>query len=715
MQRLTQLAERFAPDASWYIETMASIIEAGGDLVEPRAAHNLRKLIAEGSGDEDEDEVDEQIRKSAVHLFLKLFDKPVLPDILQQIMAWVVGEYGYTIGEDQLDNLSQKLGSLADRPNSSAITKSYIVSGLIKLTAQMGACPPSTVALIERYGSSEDTDLMQRCYEFGTMLREPGLISAVFPVDASLEDLEVDTNLGFLGGYVQEQLAAGAKPYVPPEERDDGIDLDSFALGGASNDGGSALNFTAYAKPEIPVDGGMGGGDNDYDADDNYDDDGADNTGEDGMDDMGGDMDGMDDDFGDDDFGNLGGDGAWGDDMDSVPDGTSNNAGAAPQTASSPAPALPVAAADDFGGLAGTASPQSAEDDYEEVWVEETITEPAVAPTQKEIEAAALFGQDVPAPRPATTRTVRKLVRRKKTASGATTAAAPSSNAGGLDAMFGSPAPAPSTNGGGNDDFLGFLGGDSNSAPSGFDWANVQPSATVARAIAGNRVPANTAALGGHDDTVYISYVKARKDKTLMLAVFCCNTSSQPINDFVIGFNVPASDLKVAYAGDPKPTIQGNTARFSIPANGKVTLMAQVTLASPNGMFAPKMAGLAQHDGTRLEFSVDTDVHDWIRPLPLTVPGFGGKWTSAAMREKRVTVARSFGSTQELLSAISGGIALKEIQARASEGILAGSGAGTPVVILIHGKIGPSTMITVKTQVPALSERISQMIQEILS
>jgi hypothetical protein len=75
---------------------MTKIIEAGGELVEERAAHNLRKLIAEGSGDEDEDEVDEQIRKNGVSIMLALFDKPVLPDVLQRIMAWVIGEYVHT-------------------------------------------------------------------------------------------------------------------------------------------------------------------------------------------------------------------------------------------------------------------------------------------------------------------------------------------------------------------------------------------------------------------------------------------------------------------------------------------------------------------------------------------------------------------------------------------------------------------------------------------
>ena len=577
----------------------------------------------------------------------------------------------------------------------------------------------------------------------GTMLRSPGLISAVFPVDASLEDLEVDENLGFLDGFVQEQLAAGAKPYRAPEDRDEGLDIEAFALGGAAHDAGSSLNFEAYAKPEIPTGGDMGaedygdgmGGGNGGGYGDDMDGMGGDGD-EEGMGgDMGADMEGMDDDFGDEDFGALGGDGAWGEDMGSS---SNNSAAAEAAPAASSGSATGVSDGNDFGGLGdlgggggstnAVAAPEP-EDEYEEVWAEETVVVPAVEPTQKEIEAAALFGEPVPAPKPATTRTIRKLVRRKKErAHIASPAPAGTSGGlgGGLDDMFGTPAPAPApAPSGGGDDLLDFLGGGGggggggSSNAGGFDWANVQPSATVARALAsGSRVPANSAALGGHDDTVYISYVKSRKEKALMLAVFCSNTSGQPISDFVIGFNVPASDLKVAYAGEPKPVVQGNTARFSLPANGKSTLMAQVTLASPNGMFAPTLAGVAQYNGgaSRIEFQVETDLHDWLRPLSLTVREFGGKWTAGSMREKRITLPVSFSSTQELLGqVVSGGLALKQVQARASEGILSGTIAGTPVVILVHGKIGPSTSITVKTQVPALSEKIAALVQQALS
>ena len=48
--RITQLAERFAPDNAWFVETMNTLFEIAGDLVQPEVAYNLMRLIAEGTG-----------------------------------------------------------------------------------------------------------------------------------------------------------------------------------------------------------------------------------------------------------------------------------------------------------------------------------------------------------------------------------------------------------------------------------------------------------------------------------------------------------------------------------------------------------------------------------------------------------------------------------------------------------------------------------------
>lgn len=55
VSKVTQLAERFAPDNLWFIQTMNAVFELGGDMVRQEVAHNLMRLIAEGTEDETAD------------------------------------------------------------------------------------------------------------------------------------------------------------------------------------------------------------------------------------------------------------------------------------------------------------------------------------------------------------------------------------------------------------------------------------------------------------------------------------------------------------------------------------------------------------------------------------------------------------------------------------------------------------------------------------
>lgn len=69
----------------------------GGALVRKEVAHNLMRLIAEGT---DDDETDAELRLDAVSAYLELIDKPHLPDILVKIICWVcvIGGRGCTVG-----------------------------------------------------------------------------------------------------------------------------------------------------------------------------------------------------------------------------------------------------------------------------------------------------------------------------------------------------------------------------------------------------------------------------------------------------------------------------------------------------------------------------------------------------------------------------------------------------------------------------------------
>jgi hypothetical protein len=61
--------------------------------------------------------------------------------------------------------------------------------------------------------------LTTSCLEVLSLAAEPQLMRAVFPLDASCEDLEVDSSLSFLNGYVQQALRNGAQPYRTKDQR----------------------------------------------------------------------------------------------------------------------------------------------------------------------------------------------------------------------------------------------------------------------------------------------------------------------------------------------------------------------------------------------------------------------------------------------------------------------------------------------------------------
>ncbi|CAJ1345311.1 unnamed protein product [Effrenium voratum] len=68
-QKITSLAERFAPDNEWYVNTMNTVFELSGELVPAETAYNLMRLVAEGTGEDDA--ADNAFRVFAVNTYLK--------------------------------------------------------------------------------------------------------------------------------------------------------------------------------------------------------------------------------------------------------------------------------------------------------------------------------------------------------------------------------------------------------------------------------------------------------------------------------------------------------------------------------------------------------------------------------------------------------------------------------------------------------------------
>ncbi|KAI8465281.1 MAG: AP-4 complex subunit epsilon-1 [Monoraphidium minutum] len=271
--KVCTLAERYAPDTTWFISTMAEVFELGGDTLPPSVAHNLMRLIAEQ---------EESVQATAVSIFMRLLDRPAgrpLPATLLHTVCWVLGEYGRLaagLAPPERATLAQVMDRLcaavaASRPAPAA--RAYLLTALTKLAAAGGGrLTPEGEELVARGAGAVDVELQQRAREARALLSTPGLAAAALPPDASCEeldasDLDAARSLSFLSSYVDAAAAAGAAPYNPPPglagagSGDLGADLEALGTAGGGSGGGGGgthhtLRFDAY-EPAAPPAGGV--------------------------------------------------------------------------------------------------------------------------------------------------------------------------------------------------------------------------------------------------------------------------------------------------------------------------------------------------------------------------------------------------------------------------------------------------------------------------
>lgn len=116
--------------------------------------------MAEGTGGDDE-EGDLELRIEAVESLIELMDKPSLPDVLVQCMAWVLGEYGYLSETLTKEEIIDKLCTLTTKSVNDQATRGYVLSAIFKLVAQTGSCPTKVTSLVSMYADSKHLDISQ--------------------------------------------------------------------------------------------------------------------------------------------------------------------------------------------------------------------------------------------------------------------------------------------------------------------------------------------------------------------------------------------------------------------------------------------------------------------------------------------------------------------------------------------------------------------------
>ncbi|XP_019421448.1 PREDICTED: AP-4 complex subunit epsilon-like isoform X2 [Lupinus angustifolius] len=257
--RCVELAEQFAPSNHWFIQTINKVFEHAGDVVNIKVAHNLMRLIAEGFGEEDDAKYS-QLRSSAVESYLRILGEPKLPSVFLQVICWVLGEYGTADGKYSASYMSGKLCDIAEAYSNDENVKAYAISALMKIYAFEVAAGrkvdmlPECQSLIEELLASHSTDLQQRAHELQALIGlDAQIVETIMPRDASCIGIEVDKDLSFLNGYVQQSIEKGAQPYIPEDVRTGMENMSSFRSQDQQEPLQHGLRFEAYEIPKPPM------------------------------------------------------------------------------------------------------------------------------------------------------------------------------------------------------------------------------------------------------------------------------------------------------------------------------------------------------------------------------------------------------------------------------------------------------------------------------
>ncbi|KAM8804405.1 AP-4 complex subunit epsilon-1 [Eudromia elegans] len=250
--KVAELAEKYAPDNEWFIQTMNAVFSVGGDVVYSDIPNNFLRLLAEGFEDGKEDE---QLRLYAVQSYLALLEEEdaFYPQKFLQVMSWVLGEYSCLVTGVDPETILTRLHRLLKKAFVTPETKAWIMAAVTKIASRTSSSK-TVDKIIQEFSTSLDTCMRQCAFELKHLCEDKVLMKNLLPFDASCNDIVVDASLSFLDGFVAEGLGRGAAPYKPQHQRQEeklsqekALNFEPYGLSFASSM--SSSGFTGRQSP----------------------------------------------------------------------------------------------------------------------------------------------------------------------------------------------------------------------------------------------------------------------------------------------------------------------------------------------------------------------------------------------------------------------------------------------------------------------------------
>lgn len=257
--RISQLAERYAPSTEWFVTTMNTVFGLSGDLVAPELLTSVLKLVSQGSSSDElglglegsSSEID-SARRAAVDYYVGVLQSDMsIPDLMMKAICWVLGEFGHTSESASMEDILALLLAALRNTYPDPSVRNWAFSAVVRLSVSLirrarsvEALPHSVVEAVRDAQISHDTTLQQAAYEFQELLARPALLASAFPEASYSTPVVVDERLSFLDSFVDSSRNAGARSYMTEDERRAAGENTRIQTKKSS------LRFDAYEKPQ---------------------------------------------------------------------------------------------------------------------------------------------------------------------------------------------------------------------------------------------------------------------------------------------------------------------------------------------------------------------------------------------------------------------------------------------------------------------------------
>ncbi|XP_010278259.1 PREDICTED: AP-2 complex subunit alpha-1-like isoform X2 [Nelumbo nucifera] len=193
------LAEKFAPDLSWYVDVILQLIDKAGDFVSDDIWYRVVQFVTNN----------DDLQPYAAVKAREYLDKPALHETMVKVSAYILGEYSHLLARRPGCSPKEIFSVLHEKlPTVSISTIAILLSTYAKIL--MHTQPPDPElqdhiwAIFNKYESCIDAEIQQRAVEYFTLSKKGVALMDIlaempkFPERQSAlikkaEDTEIDT------------------------------------------------------------------------------------------------------------------------------------------------------------------------------------------------------------------------------------------------------------------------------------------------------------------------------------------------------------------------------------------------------------------------------------------------------------------------------------------------------------------------------------------